>query len=68
MGGESGPRARPCEIDWVADIVAQCQTRSVAVFVKQKGSMIALERGWKHSKGGDMAEWPASCQVREYPA
>lgn len=35
VGGESGPGARPMEIAWVADIVAQCKEAGVPCFVKQ---------------------------------
>ncbi|HRJ90057.1 MAG TPA: phage Gp37/Gp68 family protein [Pyrinomonadaceae bacterium] len=38
VGGESGPNARPCNVDWIRSIVNQCQTAGVAVFVKQLGS------------------------------
>jgi protein gp37 len=38
VGGESGPGARPCNIDWIRDIVRQCKAASVPCFVKQVGS------------------------------
>jgi protein gp37 len=38
VGGESGPRARPCNVEWVRDIVRQCREASVRCFVKQLGS------------------------------
>lgn len=71
-GGESGPRARPCDVAWIRSILAQCHDAGVPCFVKQVGSrpkfyphcsMIAL----KDSKGGDMSEWPADLRVREWP-
>lgn len=39
VGGESGPKARPCNIDWIRDIVRQCREANVACFVKQLGSL-----------------------------
>jgi protein gp37 len=39
VGGESGPGARPFNIDWARDIVKQCMAADVAPFVKQLGSM-----------------------------
>jgi len=39
VGGESGPKARPCEVVWIADIVAQCQAASVSVYVKQDSNL-----------------------------
>lgn len=38
VGGESGPRSRPCRIAWLRDIVAQCRSFGTPVFVKQVGS------------------------------
>lgn len=38
-GGESGPNARPCHLEWLHDIVAQCKSSGVPVFVKQIGRM-----------------------------
>lgn len=43
VGGESGPGARPCSIDWIRDIVRQCKAASVPCFVKQLGSLPMLE-------------------------
>ncbi len=37
VGGESGPRSRPMESDWVLDILSQCQEAKVAFFFKQWG-------------------------------
>lgn len=35
VGGESGPRHRPMEIEWLRSIVEQCKAAGVACFVKQ---------------------------------
>ena len=37
VGGESGPRARPMEPEWVEEIRTQCQTSGTAFFFKQWG-------------------------------
>jgi len=37
-GGESGPHARPCNVQWIRDVVSQCKSASAPVFVKQLGS------------------------------
>lgn len=74
VGGESGPRARPCDLKWIHDIVMQCGDAGVPVFVKQVGSKpensdFALRCGdVQDRKGGDMAEWPEALRVREFPA
>lgn len=38
VGGESGHGARPCDVEWITDIVAQCDFAGVPCFVKQLGS------------------------------
>lgn len=38
FGGESGPGARPCNIEWIRDGVRQCRAAGVAPFVKQLGA------------------------------
>lgn len=37
-GGESGRDARPFNVKWARDIIAQCKAANVACFVKQLGS------------------------------
>lgn len=37
VGGESGPRARPMELQWVIDIRDNCQRQGVPFFFKQWG-------------------------------
>lgn len=37
VGGESGPKARPFDIQWARDTITQCQAAGVPVFVKQLG-------------------------------
>lgn len=38
VGGESGPKARPCDVAWIRSVVRQCQAAGVACFVKQLGA------------------------------
>ena len=38
IGGESGPGARPFNIQWARDVIAQCEEANVARFVKQLGT------------------------------
>jgi len=69
-GGESGPRARPFNIEWARSIIAQCRAASVACFVKQLGTVPFLNGRCailRDRKGGDMAEWPEDLRVRQYP-
>lgn len=39
VGGESGPKARPCDVGWLYDFVRQCKAAHVPLFVKQLGSL-----------------------------
>lgn len=39
VGGESGAKRRPFEIEWLANIAAQCRAAGVAVFTKQDGAL-----------------------------
>jgi len=38
VGGESGPKARPCDVEWIRSIVQQCKAAGVPCFVKQLGA------------------------------
>lgn len=37
-GGESGPGARTCELDWIRSLVRQCREAGASCFVKQLGA------------------------------
>jgi len=45
VGGESGPRARPMDPDWVRDIRDQCLRSKVAFFFKQWGGTAKKRAG-----------------------
>jgi len=57
VGGESGPGARACNLDWIRRIVRRCKDAGVACFVKQLGARIAVpnDSGKEWPRGGD--EW-----------
>jgi hypothetical protein len=66
VGGESGPKARPCDLGWIRSIIGQCRSAGVAPFVKQLGGRpIGLRL--TDRKGGEPAEWPEDLRVREFP-
>lgn len=67
VGGESGPKARPMQIEWARGLIAQCRAAGVAVFMKQTGEVYARSAGLGHRKGGEPTEWPADLQVRQFP-
>jgi protein gp37 len=76
-GGESGKGARPCNVEWITAIVADCDLNSVACFVKQLGALavdceldVAIggpRLPLRNRHGGDPAEWPEELRVREFP-
>jgi len=45
VGGESGPGARPIELDWVESIQFQCETAQVPFFFKQWGGTRKKQSG-----------------------
>lgn len=56
-GGESGNKARDCNIEWVRSIVKQCKAAGTSVFVKQLGERlnVANDSGMEWPHHGD--EW-----------
>lgn len=54
VGGESGPGARPCDVQWIRAIVEQCQQNDVAVFVKQLGSEPGFKLEDEERRGNTM--------------
>src|ERR1700677_381502 len=66
IGGESGPGARPMDLEWAADLIGRCRDAGTAVFVKQMGSCWARERGGQ-SHGADWSLWPEEFRIREMP-
>jgi protein gp37 len=77
VGGESGPGARPFNVEWARRIVVLCRAAGVACFVKQLGSNPKFKPEYplpplgdskvRDRKGGDPAEWPEDLRVREFP-
>lgn len=77
LGGESGPHARPCHLNWIRSLVIQCRDAGVPVFVKQLGAVqvdgdpasgdirVGLGLGPKGGDGFD--EWPEDLRIREFP-
>jgi protein gp37 len=57
VGCESGPKRRPCKIEWVRSIVKQCKAAGVKVFVKQ----LNINGKVSHNP----AEWPEDLRIQE---
>lgn len=45
VGGESGPHARPCDVEWIRSVVRQCDEAGVAVHVKQDSGRLSGQQG-----------------------
>ena len=80
FGGESGPKARPCNVEWIRDGVRQCREAGVAAFVKQLGARpynggrddmydecVGTAIHYRNRKGGDPVEWSPDLRVRQWP-
>ena len=65
-GGESGPGARPCELDWLRSLRDQCADADVPFFCKQLGSTLGRQLG-AGRKGGDWEAWPEDLRIRQFP-
>jgi len=57
LGGESGPNARPCNIGWIGDVLAECQGANVPCFVKQVGQNPFCDNA-------NMFEWPEDLELQ----
>jgi protein gp37 len=57
VGGESGPGARPMQIEWAQSLQRQCGEASVPFFMKQLDG-----------KRKKLSDFPGDLRVREFPA
>jgi protein gp37 len=56
VGGESGKNARPCNVEWVRNIVRQCKSAGVPCFVKQLGTVCITDNA-------NMDDWPENTRI-----
>jgi hypothetical protein len=63
MGGESGPGARQCEVEWIRSIVKQYRKAGVPVFTKQLGAHV-IDRDTTAAHSCPEEEcWPAGTKT-----
>jgi protein gp37 len=67
VGGESGPGARPLQLDWIEEIRDQSIAAGAAFFVKQLGTVWARQSGLR-GKAHDIADWPEPLRLRDMPS
>ena len=51
VGGESGPKARACDVQWIRSLVTEGRIARVPVFVKQRGALWYDERAGESIRG-----------------
>jgi protein gp37 len=71
IGGESGPKCRKCDINWIVDIIEQAQEFNIPVFVKQLGGNawhgdIKLSKKIYGNKGQNYEVFPEVIKKREF--
>lgn len=68
VGCESGPKRRPCKLEWIRSIVQQCKEANVPCFVKQIDTTELKPQGVLGCKvSRNPEEWPEDLRVQEYP-
>lgn len=72
IGGESGNetgkyRYRPCETEWIYELLESFQSVGVSVFVKQMGTYLSKKMGMSDRHGGNIEEFPNGLRLREFP-
>jgi protein gp37 len=68
IGGESGPGARPMNIQWARDLLRLCRQpgATTAPFVKQLGTVTGNQTR-SGPKGNDWNHWPEDLKIRKFP-
>ena len=68
-GGESGKTsvAREFSPSWLDDVISQCRSNDIGLFVKQMGTHWAVQNNtyYMNKKGGDIALWSKEYRIRE---
>ena len=65
-GAESGPGARPMDVEWARSLRDQCYATARAFYMKQMGSVYAREHG-SRGKGEEFELIPEDLRIREFP-
>lgn len=66
-GNDNGPWGyRPCQLEWIEQVIADCKKHKVPVFVKQLGTHLGKElKISRHAKL--LHEFPKHLQIRQFP-
>lgn len=63
IGGESGPNARSCNVDWIRSLLKQGRAAGVATFVKQLGARPVGRWTASPQESGLGQGWPAGLKI-----
>lgn len=66
-GGESGPNARPFDVEWARQHRDHCRAAGASFFMKQLGAVWSRDARADDAHGGNWDEWPADLRVRQVP-
>lgn len=70
VGGEAGPRARPCDENWFVSVGLDCRAAGISMWIKQLGSHPTCNGHpfqLHDRRGADPSEWPEDLRVRQTP-
>lgn len=72
VGGESGNRTgkyrfRGCELSWIQNLVDECKSVELPIFVKQLGTSLAHSLKLEDSHGGEYDKIPPGVRLRLWP-
>jgi protein gp37 len=67
VGGESGPGARPLQVEWALELAQECDRNGTAFFMKQLGTVLARRAGANDPKRANLDLFPAGLKRREMP-
>lgn len=67
LGGESGPGARPLDLEAVRALLEVCRSSGVPPFVKQLGRVWAQRNYPRNLHGAEPSTWPEDLRIQEFP-
>lgn len=60
VGGESGGKRRQCKVEWIKDVIQQCDSANVDIFVKQDSHRFSGQQGRISDADWQRKEFPIS--------
>ena len=66
-GGESGPKARPCDFEWIKDVRRQCVEYGVEFYFKQTGAVFIKDGKTYHIERKFQESQARKAKMNYYP-